>query len=226
MSRSGNLLPICAVLLMLATPLEAIAWRPWGKSHRTRGSGDLTTILRQVAAFDRIEINAAFDLQITIGEKSELELTFDDNLIDRVITKVKGGTLMLDIDGPVKVKHPCQVRITIPELERITTSGAANIDIEGLDGELFEYNLLGAGNLTAAGRVDVLEVTLSGAGDVDLRHLIADRVKVDVNGAGTVKVHAESRLRARVSGVGKIIYYGDPDRVSRSVTGLGKLVHR
>jgi riboflavin kinase/FMN adenylyltransferase len=49
---------------------------------------------------------------------------------------------------------------------------------------------------------------------------------VRVSGAGDADVHAEKSIEARVSGVGDITYYGDPQERDTKVSSVGSINHR
>lgn len=212
------------ICCLLGTVTDANADWPWDQGgKKVRGSGDMVTETRDIDDFERIKIEAAFDVEIRIGEKPSLKLTFDDNLLELISTETRGKTLQLDTYGRYRSKETCRVEITVPSLERITTDGAADISIVGFAGGFFEYNLSGAGNLQAEGSLDELEININGAGDVDMAEVVTDDVDVSISGAGNVKVHANKRFRGSVSGVGNIRYYGDPEDVTKHVSGLGRI---
>jgi Putative auto-transporter adhesin, head GIN domain len=215
------------ICCLLGTVTDADAGWPWHRGgKKIRGSGDVVTESRDVGDFKRIKIEAAFDLNIKIGEKTSLKLTFDDNLMELIATEVSGKTLRLDTYSGYRSRESCLVEITVPSLERITTDGAADIIIEGFDGGFFEYNLSGAGDLDAEGSLDELEININGAGDVDMENVITKDVDISISGTGNVSVYAAERLRARISGVGNIRYYGDPEDVSKHVSGMGRIKKR
>ncbi len=200
--------------------------RTWFDDDRLEGSGNLATERRDIDGFTRIHVGCAFDLDIVVGEDFLVELTHDDNLLELMETDVRGRTLTLDCREEHRCDHSCLVRIRMPALEELTIEGAADVEIRDFDGERFAYALHGAGDLTIEGSVGALEVRLNGAGDVDARDLRAEDADVRLAGAGAVRVHATERFRGTVSGVGTITYYGDPQRVSERVTGIGSIRSR
>ena len=52
---------------------------------------------------------------------------------------------------------------------------------------------------------------------------MADEVAIDLSGAANAEVHAKKKLVADVSGAANVAYWGSPDKVSRSVTGVGNV---
>lgn len=218
-------LGIILILILLVTgagPASAGRWS-WGSRDDIEGSGDIVTIERDVRGFSRIKIDCAFDLEITIGDWKPMELVFDDNLLEYVETEVTGRTLRLDCSEDLDFDESCLIRIQMPELTEVTIDGAGDVSIKNFQGDSFEYNLNGAGNLDIAGEAKELAINLNGAGHIDARRLQATEVDVDLAGAGSVDVYAEESFRGSVSGVGNITYYGDPEHVRERVSGIGSI---
>jgi len=53
--------------------------------------------------------------------------------------------------------------------------------------------------------------------------LRSDDGKVSITGAGTTTLWPEKSLDVRISGVGTVRYYGDPQIVDRKVAGVGSV---
>ncbi len=69
-----------------------------------------------------------------------------------------------------------------------------------------------------------LSVTVSGTGTAQFTRLAAKDVRAVVSGSGSIFVTATSSLDASVSGVGSILYSGNPHHVAKRVTGTGTIV--
>jgi hypothetical protein len=68
-----------------------------------------------------------------------------------------------------------------------------------------------------------LTAVLAGAGTLDLHGLVAADGSVQLEGTGTIRVHATSTLDATLAGTGTILYRGDPTVTMRH-TGTGTVV--
>lgn len=222
---------------ILGTGLVCIAVCGTAGAHRDRhghgddrdrieGSGDRISQVRDVAGFDEIRVECAFDLEITVGPAFSVELTYDDNLIDLIRTDVRGGVLVLDCEEAFEADRSCRARIAMPALVGITVNGAADSEVRGLSGGAFEYKLRGAGQLELQGAVERLDIHLLGAGSIDAHDLIAEAVDVQLSGTGSVRVHATQRFDGQVSGCGSITYTGNPPRAREDVSGIGSIRRR
>lgn len=214
---------IVALAFMTASAAAGEWWKVFTCSDGIRGSGDLVTESRDVKEFTRIKSSGSFDVFVTVGDKQSVEITFDDNLIEHVLTKVRGKTLKIYSEESFNSRHNCRVEITVTSIESVKLSGSGDVEVFNLNQDYFEYSVSGSGDMRAEGKVKDLEITVSGSGDIDTRDLIAEDAMVTVSGSGDVKVFASQSLDAYVAGSGDISYYGDPEDVSTSVSGSGDI---
>jgi len=187
------------------------------------GSGDMETRQLDLAEFDEIDVGGAFDLEITLGDEQKVIMTIDDNLWDNLEVEVHGSTLEIGWDKSCDPDGDCTVVIVVRELKGMDIHGAADVEIEGYRGESFNFDVSGAAELEMDGQVDKLDIHVSGAGDIDTRELIAKSVEISVSGAGEAKVYASESFEGRVSGVGNIHFWGDPEHQKTKVSGLGNI---
>ncbi|MBU1098851.1 MAG: DUF2807 domain-containing protein [Bacteroidetes bacterium] len=214
MMNSKGLLTITIILLISLT-----SCRFWG----VRGSGDIESEKREVNDFQEIEISGAYEVDIFVGEKTGVELSGDDNLLKYIDTYVRGNTLVIESRKDLKPRKGIKIKITTPELEVLSLSGASDVFIEGLDEGRFYLDMSGACSIEAEGIVGTFKLELSGAGSVNARHLKAEDVVVSISGASSASVYASNSLDASVSGVGSVSYYGDPEYVDTDVSGIGSI---
>ena len=106
-----------------------------GSSDSTaRGSGVPATQTRDVPAFDGVELAGGNNVVIRVGGKQSVVVRADDNLLDRVTTRVQSGTLVVgNTPGSVTTKSPMSVVVTVPTLSELTLAGGGNIVVDGVD---------------------------------------------------------------------------------------------
>lgn len=187
------------------------------------GSGTSKTQHRETGDFTSVDISGAYDVEITCGQKTDIQIIGDDNIVPLVTTTVKGTTLYISNDGSIHPKTKLRVVITVGDLNQVSSSGASEIAVRGLHNAEFDIDVSGAGSVYAAGETGKLSVDLSGAADVDTKDLHAKSVTIDVSGASDAEVFASEELSADVSGVGNITYYGNPQTVTQEVSGVGSI---
>lgn len=188
------------------------------------GSGVPAAQARHVAAFHSVDLAGSNNVVIRVGEKQSVVVKADDNLLDRVTTEVQSGRLVIaNTPGSFTTRSPMSVEVDVPTLDALALTGSGNIVVDGIEAESLEVTLPGSGTLTGSGTATRLDVTVGGSGMVQFTRLVANDVRADVSGSGSIFVTATARLDASVSGSGAILYVGSPQNVTKSVTGSGAI---
>ncbi|MBC7881027.1 MAG: DUF2807 domain-containing protein [Anaerolineae bacterium] len=182
--------------------------------------------VRQLPAFSRIEITDITDIDVKVGESQSFSLAADDQQIAKIVTEVKGDTLIISIRGEYnsyKVKSSPRATITIPQLRSLSLVGTGDATVTNLQGKEFDLSLIGTGDATITGSIDKVLVSLTGTGDANLNNLKVRDANVSVTGTGDAKVNVSGVLTAAGSGTGDIVYMGSPKIVRKSNTGTGDI---
>jgi len=196
------------------------------KFGQATGSGTMKVEKRTVPSFNAVSISGAYDVEIVVQKEQSVEIEGDDNLLPLITTDVRGGVLDIDNTKGFSTKNKLHLRISVPNLNAVSTSGASDIVISAVKSDEFNIDVSGAGSLQLSGETKTLEVKQSGAGDVDAKELHAEKVNVESSGAASAEVYASEELRASVSGAGNIDYYGDPKTVNKDASGAGSITKR
>ncbi|MGZ8717029.1 MAG: GIN domain-containing protein [Gaiellaceae bacterium] len=176
-----------------------------------------------MAAFDRFELAGDAGVTIHVGEDRSVVVSADDNLLGRVTTAVRHGTLVVGTIGNYTAKTPMTVAVGVPTLDALVLSGDGLVNADGIDTARLAVLLSGDGALGAAGGAGRLVVRRRGAGAAQLQQLVARDVRATLSGDGQILVTATRSLHASVSGTGTIVYAGNPAHVTRSITGTGTI---
>jgi hypothetical protein len=221
-----------AVLLQLGT-------RSLGLDHGALvdiNIGDVGPVVQQARSlgpFDAIDLRNQADIDVSIGTPQAVTVETGENLQRALLTRVEDHTLIVDA-GTTRRFHwlnfsrgedspRCRIHITVPALTALRVSGAGRFKLHQLKGEQFDFDMAGAGELSADGTVDNLKLRISGAAKVDTSAVQAKTVDVEVDGAGDAIVRAQDSLSANVAGIGRIVYYGNPASVEKHVSGIGSI---
>lgn len=228
------LLPVCAALALGVSSCIIVvgdegelhthaAWSDDARGEVLRGSGVAQTQAREVPEFHAIRLRGGADVRVRIGAERGVQVTCDDNLVDKLTTVVEDGVLEIGmLEGRYRFKNqPCVV-VAAQTLDAFLLEGAGDVAIEGASGTALRLEVSGAGDLRARGAVDQLTVAVSGAGDLELQDLAARVASVSVSGAGDVHVNASETLEASISGAGDVRYRGSP-KLSKQVSGAGSI---
>lgn len=192
-------------------------------SGGTSGSGKMKVEKRTVPAFSAVNLSGAYEVEIVAQKEQSLEIEGDDNLLALVKTEVNNGVLDIFNERSFSTKHAIRLRISVPQLDGLSTSGASDIVASGIKTDAFEIGTSGAGSLKVTGETKKLLIEMSGAGEVDTKDLRAENVSVMSSGAANAEVYASEELRVSASGAGNVDYYGDPKNVSEDVSGAASI---
>ncbi len=198
---------LAITVLTMSGSVEAGNWftRTFGGSG-VKGSDDMVTEGRDVREFSWIETLGAFDVFIKVGEKQSVQITFDDNLIDLIETKVKGKTLRIFSDESYRSRRTCKIEITVPKLEGVTTRGSGDITVSNVNSDRFECHVKGSGDIAVKSvNSDVFECDINGSGDVTVEGLHGDFLECRISGSGDFCAGGEvEELEVRVYGSGDV----------------------
>lgn len=183
------------------------------------GSGVAKTETRQLEPFDAVEFHGAGSIEITIGTPQSFEITCDDNLLALIETTVTDGKLVVK---PMKEMRDfdLEIRVTVADLSSLAVDGAGGVDIKGIDNERLDITIDGAAGVIVTGKTERFDIAVDGAGGVEADGLEARSAKVQLSGAGGAEVHAIETLDVSITGIGSVVYSGNP-KVTKSVAGLG-----
>lgn len=191
--------------------------------HGVRGSGNRITEKRAVPGFLSVEVSGAYEVEIVAQQERSLEITGDDNILPLVTTEVRGNVLRIGSSKSFNISRPITVKITVPDLEGISTSGASKINISAIKNSELDVDSSGASKLSLTGETKKLKIGTSGASNIEAKDLHAEKVSVQSSGAGYVSVYATDQLDASASGAARIDYYGEPKTVNPDVSGAGSV---
>ena len=191
------------------------------------GSGVLVTEQRDVSGFERVSFEGIGTLIVTPGSEESLSIEAEDNIMPRIETKVRAGTLEIGFDTSrwqdiVRPTKNITYTLTVVTLEGINLSGAGSIKAQDIEADRFDIGLSGAGSIEISGSAESMEISVSGAGSFDGGEFMTERADVNISGAGNATIWATESLDVNISGVGNVSYYGDP-QVDKTISGLGNI---
>ncbi len=175
---------------------------------------------------DAIELQGALDLDVRVGGPLAVFLEGHGDLLAHVDVELRGAELVVAVARGVRLVPPPRVAIELPELSRLELVGSGTARVGGVQGEALAVALVGSGDVVLEGRVERLELELSGSGELDAGRLVAREVRVDQQGSGRTTVHATELLAGRGVGSGDLECIVRPARSDVRWVGSGQLVLR
>ena len=174
-------------LLVLLAPLVLVTLTACGfyGVDGTRGSGNLLTETRELGSFTRIDIRGGANVELTVDPNltQSVSVTYDDNVIGFIVTRVDAKTLIIDTAGSFSITGGPR---------RVVTVVTDDIEVIG------------------SGVTESYRLQASDGSDVDLVDLQASSVEIDVSGGSDVSVFVSESITGQASGAADIEIFGSP----------------
>jgi len=196
---------------------------------QTKGSGNVTIEERQVASFDAIKVGCAINVMVSQGDKQSVKVETDDNLQNRIVTKVTNGTLDLSCDN---MKNPSKMNVYViaTKLTKLDASAASTVKSETpIKSDVFGLHSSGAVKVTLDIETGILNTEVDGAAQNNI-HVTAETINSEVSGAGNLTLTGTANTHnAKVSGAGNLKaleFITDNTEAKVSGAGNAKLMAR
>jgi hypothetical protein len=180
--------------------------------------------------FSAIYLEGSYKVFLSQGNQSTLTVkTPDNDVLDELDIENRGDELRVVVDRNFINYERIHLYVTFKKLNEIKVQGGLNLNTDGyldlndlyvhveggakidLEVKADDIELVGEGGVLVqlSGVAESLDVKLSGA-------------RFEIEGVGTGSVHAVETLHAKIEGVGKVRYKGNP-KVTRDIEGLGSV---
>ncbi|MCK5103338.1 MAG: DUF2807 domain-containing protein [Cyclobacteriaceae bacterium] len=208
-----------------------------------RGNGNIEIYEIEIKNFNKINIGGNYDVSLIKSDDTKVIIETDENLLPYINTELFEQSLNINNVHNLKSSDGIKIEIYYKELNKIYSTGASNMEHKGIlvteelainlsgvgaiDLEIqttkVQVNLTGAGVVTLSGDTNFQETHISGAGGLRAFDLKSKGCSINLSGLGGAEVMATEKLEATITGVGGIIYAGNPKVIERQVTGFGKI---
>jgi hypothetical protein len=207
------------------------------------GQGEIVESTVFPEDFDGIVSSIAATIYLTQGEKQEVVIQAQENIIENILLDVRNGIWTIEYDRWVRWAKPVKIFITMPDLTKagitgsgaiigetrfegltnldLMISGSGNIDLDS-DSEAIDLSISGAGRYNLAGKTEKLDILVSGSGSIDAFDLETIEAKVTISGSGNAYLDASDYLKVTITGSGSVFYEGNPD-VESHISGSGNV---
>lgn len=210
-------------------------------------AGNPITDTRMVSGYDEIVLDGSGNVTIIQGNKEKVVIDADKELMDRIVTEVKGRKLHLGLktswNWRPKSYSTIYYTVYIKDVSGLSINGSGDIAadkvksndlslringsgkvvIDNLKCNDLDVSINGSGECNVAGKTRRQSVQISGSGDFNAKQLRSKSAEVHINGSGDVVLQADDELDVVVSGSGDVVYYGSP-AVTTHVSGSGDVI--
>ncbi len=193
---------VMSLLIMLLAPCFS------GCLFPLSGSGNVINKPYDNSGFTRIEVSSIIEVEITQSSEYSINVTADDNIMDYFIVEQSGETLKLRLKSGYNYTSVTTIAsITMPEISRLTMSGATSGTLTGFESaENIRVEVSGASSLVVSDiTVSDAEIIISGASSVN-GSLTANDVDFNISGASKLLLSGSGQsLDASVSGASDML---------------------
>ncbi len=201
--------------------------------------------VRNLSSFSKLEVSRAVKVYIEKGSSEKARIEVSGLELEDIKTEVNGSTLIIGIHKHKKHLRNVDVSVylTYKNLRDIEINSAASVYTKGtlksdklnieissaakaeLDisvGDL-DIDISSAGHLELKGNADFQEISVSSAGSYNAYDLDCKTSDVQVSSAGSAKIIALNKLKAKATSAGNIKYKGDPKNTNVHASSGGSI---
>ena len=209
-----------------------------------KGNGEVVSEDRTISSnFNEIKAQQGIQVFLTQGNSTELKVEADENIIDLLITEVKGNELKIYFEKNVNKAKSRNVYVTANEISKIRTSSGAivktenTIDTNSLEldsssgstikvtvnaSEILSSSSSGS-NINIYGKTKTFSASASSGSSIDADKLETINTSVKVSSGANIDVNVSGKLVAKASSGGSIDYEGNPTEVNKDTSSGGSV---
>lgn len=223
---------LCILLLSSCSEVNCIS-----------GSGNQVAENRSIDPFTKIEASGSMKLVLIQDSLSSLRIVADDNIQKEIQTRVKGNTLIIDMETGFCDSGPVIIYLSSKNYEAIEASGAVEIESDGklnvqdfvlgitgsskvkldLNAASLKTSSSGSSEIILKGQAGTHDLDLTGSSEVEAVDLIIGKYKIRSSGASHSRINVLNELDINSSGASKVEYRGKPDRITNNESGASSL---
>ena len=174
---------------------------------------DKAEVNRQVSGFERIRLQGSPDIKYTQGKTWSVRVKAPQKLIDRVVTRKDGNTLVVSMKSgsfySTGLKdNDVTVYVTSPDLIGVEVQGSGDFECKShLDTDNLMLSLRGSGDIAFYDIIcDKINTSVVGSGDVDIKYVDAKQSDIELVGSGDLKITQSkvSQTKIELKGSGDV----------------------
>jgi hypothetical protein len=211
------------------------------------GSGKIIEQDVKLTDFDSLEVQGAFNLEITQADSFKVTLITDGNLVSRILFSQSGKTLKISIEAPASFfPTSLKLRIAMPKIVGLNLSKAAKASLDGfkstsnfnlvlknasflsgnLEANVTNFFLADASQVILQGKATSLELDSAGASKLDLGEFVLATADVELREASIAVLNVNGEFDVVLKDASRIYYLGNPLIRNTSITGDSSMIHK
>lgn len=211
------------------------------------GIGPVVKQQRHTESFVSISISIPAEIYLQQGQKEEVLLEAQENILSLIKTEVKDYELKIKFSNRFATLTGDKIRvyITSPEFKHIylqgsggifsntpikaksldlKVSGSGKILLSDVHTDELEQRISGSGKIKLKGNCFTQSIKISGSGSIINGEMTSKQTNIEISGSGKSTVQVNDYLYTKISGSGRVYFKGNPVNESR-ITGSGNIYH-
>ena len=211
-----------------------------------RGNGRPEIETRITGTFNEVVNNGSFEVHILPGDRHEVQIDAESNLLPYIRTNVSGRRLFIETATNRCINNTMSIIVTVytPYVDGIELNGSGYVSVYDLyldelsirlngsgdiiadaDALNINANITGSGTIELSGITETTNLNISGSGQIKAYSLNQRRCYSTISGSGSMYVRVSDLLDAVISGSGNIYYRGNPNVIQR-ISGTGRVIRQ
>lgn len=206
------------------------------------GSGNIKTETRNVSNFTGISVHRALEVEIEQGDKFEVIVEADDNVLHHITTQVRDGILEIETDinsfDNVSAK---KIRVRMPQVNSLEASSASSIKSKNtlisenltldassasrieisVESENLTCDSSSASTIEIRGKALKLNADSSSGSTINANELLANDIIATAASGSSTNVYPILSLNAEASSGSSINYKNVPKKLEQSTSSGG-----
>jgi len=229
------------IILLSFIPMVMVSCNPHLLFPGIKGSGVIVTEDRKIDDYSAIDLRLPGNVKVSAGDRFQLQVSADDNIIGEIDTFIRNGTLIISQNKNF-INPTIDIHVSLPSAEKISVSGSGDILVgDVFTGEEMHFRVSGSGSITAKVNAEKVHSRIAGSGSVNLAgeaylqniqiagsgslngydlNTLVSRVKV--NGSGNSYISVDEHLEVKNNGSGNVYFRGNPQK-NLVMRGSGKV---
>ncbi len=214
-----------------------------GMYETIKGNGKIIEKVIESGSIEEIANSGIFNIEVTYGEKQEIKVVTDENILPYLESKNSGKKIAFSNNEKITLQPTkAVVYITLSVLSRldnagtgdftfsnfnnlnnveINNSGTGDVKSESVNINELSVSNSGTGDIELKGKTKNMNVENTGTGDINSLEMSALVAKINSSGTGDVKVWVENELDVNLTGTGDFSYKGEPKSSQIQASGTG-----
>jgi len=193
-----------------------------------------TSEKREVSAFTEISLKIGAKVHLKQGNTQSVEVKGKETTLEKLITEVSDRKLVIRYPNESLFSkwNPgiVDIYVTMPQIDALVISGSGSIVSDGkIEGRILDVTLSGSGDIKLTElKVEKVFATLSGSGNINLfGKPNAAELKAVISGSGNIKAieFPAERVEAKILGSGNC-WVNAVKNLNARIAGSGNIIYR